>query len=85
MFYRGRLKTESMAGKNRGFNGLSFNGKLRDKLINSEIFTTLLEAKVPIENWRKEYNRIRPYSSLGYRAPAPEAIQPAPMAATLTS
>jgi transposase InsO family protein len=54
----------------------SFNGKLRDELLNREIFTTLLEAQVLIENWRKEYNHIRPHSSLGYRPPAPEAIQP---------
>jgi len=54
----------------------SFNGKLRDELLNGEIFTTLLEAQVLIENWRKEYNHIRPHSSLRYKPPAPEAIQP---------
>ena len=54
----------------------SFNGKLRDELLNGEIFTTLLEAKVLIENWRKEYNQFRPHGSLGYRPPAPEAIRP---------
>ena len=53
----------------------SFNGKLRDELLNREIFTTLLEAQVLTENWRKEYNHIRPHSSLGYRPPAPEAMQ----------
>jgi len=52
----------------------SFNGKLRDELLNREIFTTLLEAQVLIEAWRKEYNQIRPHSSLGYRPPAPETI-----------
>ena len=52
----------------------SFNGKLRDELLNGEIFYTLLEAKVLIERWREHYNRIRPHSSLGYRPPAPEAI-----------
>ena len=57
----------------------SFNGKLRDELLNGEIFTTLLEAQVLIENWRKEYNHIRPHSSLGYKPPAPEAIQPVKM------
>ena len=62
----------------------SFNGKLRDELIDREIFTTLLEAKVLIESWRLEYNHVRPHSSLGYRAPAPEAVQPVPIAATLT-
>ncbi len=62
----------------------SFNGKLRDELLDREIFTTLLEAKVLIEGWRKEYNQVRPHSSLGYRPPAPETIQPDPIAATLT-
>jgi len=52
----------------------SFNGKLRDELLNREIFYTLEEAKVLIENWRKEYNTIRPHSSLGYRAPAPQTL-----------
>jgi len=51
----------------------SFNGKLRDELLNREIFTTLTEARVLIEEWRKEYNQVRPHSSLGYRPPAPEA------------
>lgn len=49
----------------------SFNGKLRDELLNGEIFDTLLEAKVLVERWRQEYNRFRPHSSLGYRPPAP--------------
>jgi len=52
----------------------SFNGKLRDELLNLEIFTTLTEAKVLIEAWRREYNGVRPHSSLGYQPPAPEAI-----------
>ncbi len=52
----------------------SFNGKLRDELLNREIFTTLIEAKVLIEQWRREYNQVRPHSSLGYRPPAPETI-----------
>jgi len=54
----------------------SFNGKLRDELLNREIFTTLTEAKVLIEQWRKEYNHIRPHSSLGYRPPVPETRIP---------
>ena len=49
------------------------NGKLRDELLNREIFTTLTEAQVLIEQWRQEYNQVRPHSSLGYRPPAPEA------------
>ncbi len=52
----------------------SFNGKLRDELLNLEIFTTLEEARVLIEQWRKEYNQVRPHSALGYQPPAPEAI-----------
>ena len=52
----------------------SFNGKLRDELLDREIFDTLLEAQVLIEGWRKEYNHIRPHSSLGYRPPAPPAL-----------
>ena len=52
----------------------SFNGKLRDELLNRESFTTLMEAKILIEQWRMDYNQIRPHSSLGYRPPAPEAI-----------
>jgi len=52
----------------------SFNGKLRDELLNREIFTTLEEAKVLIGQWRKEYNQVRPHSALGYRPPAPETI-----------
>ncbi len=54
----------------------SFIGKLREELLNGEIFDTLLEAKVVIENWRREYNQFRPHSSLGYRPPAPEAFEP---------
>ena len=54
----------------------SFNGKLRDELLNREIFTTLTEARVLIEQWRIEYNQVRLHSSLGYRPPAPEAIIP---------
>jgi len=56
----------------------SFNGKLRDELLNGEIFDTLLEAKVLIECWRREYNTIRPHSALGYTPPAPEARIPWP-------
>ena len=54
----------------------SFNGKLRDEVLNVEIFDTLLEAQVLIERWRQEYNHVRPHSSLGYKPPAPEAVIP---------
>lgn len=53
----------------------SFNGKLRDELLNGEIFYTLKEAQSLIERWRQEYNTFRPHSSLGYLPPAPETIQ----------
>jgi transposase InsO family protein len=52
----------------------SFNGRLRDELLNGEIFTTLKEAQIVIEGWRQHYNRIRPHSSLGYKPPAPEVV-----------
>jgi len=51
----------------------SFNGKMRDELLNGELLDTLDEAEVLMEAWRRIYNRIRPHSSLGYRPPAPEA------------
>jgi putative transposase len=54
----------------------SFIGKLRDELLNGEIFDMLLEAQVITERWRKGYSQFRPHSSLGYRPPAPEAIEP---------
>jgi transposase InsO family protein len=64
----------------------SFNGKLRDELLNMEIFYTLKEATVLIEQWRRHYNAHRPHSSLGYQPPTPEAIAPASAAlATLRS
>ena len=55
----------------------SFNGKLRDELLNVEILNSLREAQILIEAWRRHYNAIRPHSALGYRPPAPEVIVPA--------
>ena len=52
----------------------SFNGKLRDELLNGEIFYTLREAQMIIEHWRVHYDTIRPHNALGYRPPAPEVI-----------
>jgi transposase InsO family protein len=52
----------------------SFNSKLRDELLNREVFTTLEEARVLIKQWRREYNQIRPHSDRNYRPPTPEAI-----------
>ena len=74
-----RMPTYRTQGK-RSLNFLSayiesFNGKLRDELLNGEIFYTLREAQVIIEGWRREYNTFRPHSSLGYRPPVPETIE----------
>ena len=55
----------------------SSNARLRDELLDGEIFYTLREAKIVIESWRRHYNAIRPHASLGYRAPAPEVFVPA--------
>ena len=52
----------------------SLNARLRDEFLNGEIFYTLQEAKVRIEAWRRQYNTVRPHSSLGYRPPAPEVL-----------
>jgi putative transposase len=54
----------------------SSNSKLRDELLNGEIFYGLKEAKVLIEQWRHHYNTVRPHSSLGYRPPAPQTFVP---------
>ena len=52
----------------------SFNSKLRDELLNGELFYSLAEAKIVIEGWRQHYNTRRPHSSLGYKPPAPAAV-----------
>jgi putative transposase len=52
----------------------SFNSKLRDELLDGEVFYSLAEAKVVIESWRRHYNSNRPHSALGYRPPAPEVV-----------
>jgi putative transposase len=55
----------------------SFNLRLRDELLDGEIFYTLREAEIVIESWRRHYNMVRPHASIGYRAPAPEVFVPA--------
>jgi putative transposase len=62
----------------------SFNGKLRDECLNGEIFYSLREAQIVIEQWRLEYNTHRPHSALGYRPPAPEAFRPPDSSTFLT-
>jgi putative transposase len=65
--------------------GESFNGKLRDELLNREIFDTVLETQVLVDRYRKHYNTVRPHSSLGYRPPAPEAFAPRPLSTEVPS
>ena len=55
----------------------SFNARLRDELLDGEIFYSLREAQVIIESWRRHYNTVRPHGSIGYRPPAPEVFVPA--------
>ena len=55
----------------------SFNARLRDELLDGEIFYSLTEAKIIIESWRRHYNTLRPHGSLGYKPPAPEVFVPA--------
>ena len=55
----------------------SFNARLRDELLDGEIFYSLREAQIIIESWRRHYNTVRPHGSLGYRPPAPEVFVPA--------
>ena len=56
----------------------SFNGKLRDELLDGEAFHTVREAQVLIEQWRRHFNTVRPHSALGYRPPAPEVVMAGP-------
>ncbi len=62
----------------------SFNGKLRDELLNLEVFDTLFKAKVLVKRWRRVYKMLRPHSFLGYIPPAPEAIEPLPQSSATT-
>ena len=55
----------------------SFNARLRDELLDGEIFYSLAEARIVIESWRRHYNTVRPHGSLGYKPPAPEVFVPA--------
>ena len=52
----------------------SFNGKLREEVLNAEVFNMLAEARVLIEGWRQHCNTVRPHSSPRYRPPAPEVL-----------
>jgi putative transposase len=74
------VKTLYIEPGSPGENGYneSFNGKRRDELLNREIFYTRKEAYILLERWRQEYNTGRPHSALGYRSPAPAAIEVIP-------
>ncbi len=52
----------------------SFNGKMRDELLDREIFYSLKEAQVLTEMWRNHYNMVRPHNSLRYKPPAPATV-----------
>lgn len=54
----------------------SFNARFRDELLNGELFYSLREAQIIIEQWRHHYNTLRPHSALGYRPPAPKTVIP---------
>jgi len=54
----------------------SFNARLRDELLDGELFYSLKEARIVIESWRRHYNTVRPHESLGYKPPAPEVLVP---------
>lgn len=54
-----------------------FNARLRDELLDGELFYTLREAQIVIESWRRHPNTVRPHASVGYRPPAPEVFVPA--------
>src|SRR5262249_22549056 len=72
-----RLPTSSGAAPGRTATFESFNARLRDELLNGEIFYSLREAQIVIESWRRHYNTIRPHQSLDYKPPAPEVFVPA--------
>ena len=76
---RRRLKDRHISPDSPWENGFieSFNARLRDELLDGEIFYSLREAEIVIESWRRHYNMVRPHASIGYRAPAPEVFVPA--------
>src|SRR4029077_17739425 len=72
---RRRLSAPGSPWENRFIE--SFNARLRDELLDGEIFYSLAEARIVIESWRRHYNTVRPHGSLGYKPPAPEVFIPA--------
>lgn len=53
----------------------SFNGRLRDEFLNETLFTSLAQAKIALEDWRRDYNHVRPHSRIGWRTPAEYATE----------
>ena len=51
----------------------SFNGRLRDELLNETLFRSLADARAKPQAWRRDYNEVRPHSSIGYLTPAEHA------------
>lgn len=80
-------KTAFIAPGSRWENGYCeiFNARFRDELLNGEVFTTLREAQIPVERWRRHYNTVRPHSALRYRPPAPKSIVPIDQRPTMHS
>jgi putative transposase len=76
-----RQPTSRQAARGRTAFIESFNARLRDGLLDSEILYSLNEARIVIESWRRHYNAVRPHASLGYEPPAPEVVVPAPACA----
>jgi len=52
----------------------SFNARLRDELLNGEIFYSLKEAQIVINQWLRQYNHVRPHQALNMRPPVPETL-----------
>jgi putative transposase len=62
----------------------SFNARLRDELLDCDIFYSLAEARIVIKSWRRHKNTVRTHGSLGYRPPAPEVFVPAMIARSIS-
>ncbi len=90
---RRRIGAEQIVAKLRQIEVLTAQGKpvaeavrtigateptYRDELLDGEVFHTVREAQVLIEQWRRHYYTARPHSALGYRPPAPEVVMPKP-------
>ena len=59
----------------------SFNGRLRDEFLNETLFTSLMQARLALEDWRRDYNTVRPHSRIGWLTPADYAATFSPQRA----